>query len=1055
MILAAAALALPAAAWAQALDASMHNFDIPPQPLSSALMSFSDQSGLQLTVSQQLVESLSTAGVSGSYSADEALRRLLAGSGLSYTAIDEGTVAISRPKPDAMPAATPASSRAHAPLRLAQADAASAATAPPVELQRTVVTGSRIARTGTTTPTPVTTIDAEALRLSGQTRLGDVLNEMPAIRATQTLGNVNSTDSASEAGTSFLNLRGLGIDRTLVLVDGRRQVGSRPGSAAADVNTIPSAMVERVEVITGGASAVYGADAVSGVINIITKKHFEGLRVDAQTGTSGEGDGERYQLSLTAGNNFGDDRGNVYFNTSWDRSQSAYASKRGWSSSNRRFAANPDNTGPDDGIPDMVLYDDTGYIGTPAGGQVVGPNGETFEEYGGPFTFDAAGNLVHQDQGNIIGPGLTQGGDYVDLSDYDLLAVPLERLIVSSGVTYDLSPSVQFFADARIAKLKAQNHGQPSFNLGSDASASGIPGAFITTDNPYVPPELLGILADEGLDGFYVGRTNADQGGRRAEADHDTAQLYLGLQGKLSDTINFTAHYQWGQTDVDTRYINERVNDRFLQQIDVVEGENGEPVCRDPSKGCVPLDILGPGAASGEASSFSQADFSSKGRLTQQVVQASVNGLTGLVLPAGAVDFAAGLEYRKEESETHEGYLRNSGILFGTGAVSDVTGDFDVSEIFAEVRVPLLRDLPFVQELSLEAAARYADYSTVGKATTWKLGGDWTVNDSLRLRSTVSQAVRAPNIGELYAAVEQSNVFLSDPCDVDYVNGGSANRAANCQALGLPVDFESNSGAFTRAVLSGGNEDLDEETADTFTVGFVLTPQMLDRFSLTLDYWDIDIDDAINSFPAQAVVNGCVDAGSIDNPLCDSVLRDDSGNIATVSSQLINIASFKARGVDLEAHYSYLLAHGGLLGFGLIGTYLDHLDFYAQDGEAPDREAGELGDPKWQLNLSTRYQYRALTLSLDERFISSQEYDLAESDELRSPNDTGSTWYTDLQVRYSFFSGAMDWYVGVDNVFDETPPKLATVPETRAFSSDAVIYNQLGRYFYSGLRYQF
>ncbi|WP_283711145.1 TonB-dependent receptor [Pseudoalteromonas prydzensis] len=1031
------------------------NFNIPAQSLNEALLAFSEQSGIQVTVNSDSVAGIHSQGVKGQQlSGRVALENLLSQSSLTYTLVGEDTIAIGKVEGG--------KNAEKKPVLIANNQPQSAKTSThysPTEQSKTTVeqiqiTGSRIGRVGSTTPTPVTSIDAESLALSGDVRIADILNELPAIRATQTTGNVNTPDDAQEAGTNFLNLRGLGIDRTLVLVNGRRHVGSRAGSAAVDMNTIPSALIKRVEVITGGASAVYGADAVSGVINIITKDDMQGLEVDAQVGASSEGDGERYHISLTGGSNFANDKGNIYVNTTLDRSREAKASKRDWATRESRFAPNPSNTGSNDGIADQILFPNTGFIGTPAGGQVVGPNGELFDSYGGPFTFDDAGNLVSQDQGVLVQSFLSQGGDFVNLSDYDLLAVPVERTIITGGLTYDITDNVRLFVDAKFAKTTSDTSGQPTFNLGSDASASGIPGAFILADNPYVPQELRDILSNENLSGFYVGRTNVDQGGRGSHSDRDTTQLTMGLNGSLNDDIDFTMHYQYGETNNTTEFINQRVNKNFLQQIDVVLDGAGTPICRDSSNGCVPLNILGPNVATPEALAFSQVDFVTEGKLQQQVLHASINGYTGIELPGGEIAFAAGIEYREEESFTEEGYLRNTGSIFASAPVADTVGEFDVKEVFAETSLPLLSDMLMAKQLTLDAAVRYADYSTIGAATTWKVGIDWAINDTLRLRSTLSEAVRAPNIGELYAAVEQSNQFIADPCDTDNLASGSGNRAANCSALDISADFQSNSEALTKAVFSGGNEALKEEQADTFTFGLVFTPDAIDNLSVTVDYWDIDITDAISSFSAQATVNGCVDASSLSNPLCNVVTRDANGNIATVSSQLVNIASFKASGIDVEAHYLYHLANGAELRFSALGTYLDKLDFYAQDGEAPDQEAGELGDPELQLNFRVTYQLDAMTLSVEQRYFSEQEFDLAEAANTRSPHATGDTWYTDVQARYQFRDN-LGLYIGVNNVLDEHPPAIALVPETRSFGDDAIIYDQLGRYFYTGLTYTF
>lgn len=1029
-----------------------YSFNIKAQPLGDALRAYTKITGIQYFHSDGAIESIKTGPVKGAYSAQVALNILLGGTGYSAQFSGDKTVVIRRANTAAVAKQTSGTVlQSEAPNSQVSGDDAG------FELEEVVVTGSRIRRSGTTTPTPVTVLNSEILALNGDTRLADTLNELPSIRATQTAGNVNTTGDAQEAGTNFLNLRGLGIDRTLVLVNGRRHVGSRPGSAAVDTNVIPSALVERVEIITGGASAVYGADAVSGVVNLIMKDDFDGLETEARVGVSDEGDGETYFLSVTGGTNFSDDRGNTYFNLTYDKSNRVRASNRNYANENYRYAPNPASTGPDDGIADQILFDNTGFIGTPAGGQVVGPNFENFAAQGGPFTFDANGNLVSQEIGTLVLPFLSQGGGFVDLSQFDLLAVPIKRMLLSGGLTYTLTDNVDFFIDAKFSRSESATDGQPTFGLAGNFA--GIPGAFILADNPFVPSDLRDILAgdpadaSDDLNGFWVTRTDVNHGGRQSKSERNTIQIYTGFEGSLTDTLDYVAHYQYGRTDITTEFINERINSNYLQQLDAVLDGSGNIVCRDQSGGCVPLNILGPNAATPEAIAYSHVDFLTKGELVQQVANLTFTGDSSdmFELSGGPVGYAFGTEYRHESSETEEGVLRNTGDLFGIAPVADTKGSYDVWEVFGEVNLPLVRDVAFADEINVEAAIRYANYSTVGNATTWKIGGDWVPVSDIRFRAVLSQAVRAPNIGELFAAIEQSNAFLTDPCDVDFINAGSANRAANCAALGIASDFQSNTDAVTTAILSGGNPDLKEETADTFTIGAVITPSALPGFSLTVDYWDIKIQDAVNAFPAQAILNGCVDGDNITNPLCASVTRGSGSNIQSVSSQLINVASFEASGIDIEARYQHDLGSSGTLNLNLSATYLDKLNFFAQERQSdPDREAGELGDPKWTANFRATYRNDKLTVSLYERMIGNQVFDLGEPDEIRDPNSTGTQFYTDIQARY-LITDDVEVYAGVNNVFDKAPPLLARVPETRAFGDDAIIYDQLGRYLYAGV----
>lgn len=920
-------------------------------------------------------------------------------------------------------------------------------------IDEVVITGTRISRNGTATPIPITMLDSETIGLNGDINVADLVNELPSLRTTQSPANSNFSEQ--EAGTNFLDLRGLGINRTLVLVDGRRQVAGRPGSAALDTNTIPASLVERVEIITGGASAVYGADAVSGVVNFIMKDDFEGLQFDFQSGRSDRGDGESYQLSITGGANFEDQRGNVYFNLTQDETGKVVGIDRDYANQRIRFASNPANTGPNDGIPDQILFSNTGFVGTPPSGQVQFPNGSggTYlgEGFGGPFTFDASGNLVSQDTGLLVEPYLSVGGNNAgNLSENDLLQVPVKRRLLTSGLTYDINDYVTFFANGKYAKTEAQTAQQTSFTL------PGVEPIYITSDNPYVPQALVDILATEGVDGFFVSRTNRDHGKRRSKSHRDTFQAMIGIKGDINNHLDYSFHYQSGRTDVTTEFINRQIPSRFQQALDVIEDPvSGEPVCRDPSNGCVPFNVLGPNMATPEALAWSLADFSSTGTIEQDVINLTLTGDTGafLNLPGGPVGFASGLEYREEFAETEEGFLRNTGDIFNSPSIDDTKGEYDVFEAFAEVNLPLLADLPFVDALNLDAAVRTGDYSTIGRATAWKIGGDWAPSADIRFRFTKSLAVRAPNIGELFAPSGVDNVFLIDPCDAANLASGSPNRAANCSADGVPAGFISQSLNRTNTVITGGNPDLLEEEADTITFGVVITPEFLPDLSVTIDYWDIEIDGAINNFPAQAIVNNCYDAASLDNPFCALVSRQANSQFNQIESTLINIASFTASGIDFEINYNTEIGNG-FLDLSFMGTLLDDLTFYGQEGGTGDEEAGELGDPETVFNIRATYSLNNFIFSLEERFQSGQAFDLAEPSEVRSPNETDDVWYTDVQFRYNF-SESTSVYLGIDNLFDQDPPRLAQIPEIRSFTGDSISYDQMGRYFRVGASVSF
>ena len=916
-----------------------------------------------------------------------------------------------------------------------------------------VITGSRIQRDTTTTPIPVTSINEEVIGYNGDTQVSDLVNELPSIRTTQSDANTN-IGAEQEAGTAFIDLRGLGIDRTLVLVDGRRHVGGRPGSAAVDTNTLPIALVERVEVITGGASAVYGADAVSGVVNFIMKDDFEGLQIDAQAGIADEGDGERYSISVTGGTNFAEDRGNVYFNATYAESESIVGQDRDYANQRRRFATNPANTGANDGIPDQILFSGTGFISTPPGGRVQfrdGAGTTIGRDLGGPFTFDSNGNLVAQNEGQLVESFLSIGGDdATDLSRFDLLQIPVERLVLTTGGTYEINERAKFFGNFKYARTQAETAEQTTFSLPNLAPI------VIQADNPFVPDALRTILADRGDTDFLVSRTNIDHGQRRSESERETLQIVAGLEGDLASNLSYSVHYQYGNTEIDTTFQNRQIASRFNQALDaVVDPDTGEIVCRDTSNGCIPINVLGPTAASPQALDFITQDFQTFGELTQQVVNATFTGDTQGVFeaPGGPLAFAFGGEYRKEETRSVEGFFRNTGDLFNAQPLDDTGGEFDVLEGFVELAIPLVRDLPFAEAINIEAAARVSDYSTVGTTVSWKAGADWAPSEDVRFRVNASTAVRAPNIGELFAPSDISLQFLIDPCDVDNLGSGSATRAANCAADGVPTGFESQSLNANVTIITGGNPELSEEKADSITFGVVLTPRFLPGFSLAVDYYDIEISNAINGFPAQDVVNGCYDAASLDNPFCALVTRQGNSQFDQISSTLINVASFNTSGIDFDASYTAPVGPGDLL-VQFNGTYLDELTFFGTEGGIGNEEAGELGDPKFAANLRATYIWDNFTFSVEERYLGNQAFDNGEPGEVRSPNDTGSEWYTDIQIRYRAKENA-EVYLGVDNLFDNAPPLLAQVPEIRSFTGDSIIYDQVGRYIRAGVQLTF
>ncbi|WP_201153865.1 TonB-dependent receptor domain-containing protein [Rhodothalassium salexigens] len=939
-----------------------------------------------------------------------------------------------------------------------------------LEIEEIVVTGSRIQRSNLTAPTPVTVIDAEQISLQGEVNIANYLNQLPALGSTFT--SASSTGFIGTTGLASLDLRRMGTDRTLVLVDGRRHVATSAGSSAVDINSIPQELVERVEVVTGGASAVYGADAVTGVVNFILKDDFDGFTVFGQAGQADEGDAFTYTTRFTAGSNFANGRGNAVFSGEWSSTNGIDATDRSFERRNLRFVPNPENgdtpDNPVDGIPDEILIENArlGFITLPG----------VFSTPAGTFEFDENGNLDPFDFGSQqFADGSQIGGDGVPLSVIGgTINGDVERAIFNGKMNYELHRLANFFAEMKYVNTQAYSEsGTAAFDIGS-LNINVADYAFLKDD---VRQQLL----DQGAETITMSRSHRDLGRRGSDAERQLFRAVIGFNGEFDNGWTYELSGVWGRSTSSIQQTNNRINDRFFAGLDaVIDPATGNPVCRasiDPEaaaglpdfavNGCVPINILGPNAISEEAADWATAD----GFLTEKVEQV----VTSLVftgdsspyfeLPAGPIAWAAGMEYRDEYAESYPTEIDQLGASF-LNEIFPTTGGFDVWEGFAEVSVPLVSNKPFIRDLSVDSAFRYGNYSTVGGTVAWKVGANYSPSEDVRFRGTYAKAVRAPNISELFSPQNQTFQFYDDPCDVDFIDEGSANRAANCQALGLPADFQQDNTRGNTPGTSGGNPNVAEETATTFTIGAVFTPRFLPDMSLSVDFWDIEIDDAIDTPGLQDVLENCVDAPSIDNTFCGLIQREtDPTNPEfnqvvgfTLTNQ--NIASQEARGIDIEFNYnldtaSLFDADYGTVNFRVIGTHVLHRrEFPFQI--APDEfnsEAGELGDPEWALTYNMTYRLDRLSFNYELRYISDmllvQSENLANDPDLQEFVSTGKTFYHDIQARYQL-TDYLEVFAGINNLTQEFPPFGLSGAGT-----DSAIFDNIGRFYYGGARVSF
>jgi outer membrane receptor protein involved in Fe transport len=934
-----------------------------------------------------------------------------------------------------------------------------------------VVTGSRIRVTpGFDTPNPVVSLSAETIQSSGTTNLTDFLTSYPALQ-----GSSSSADnSGSGAGIGFtglnlLDLRNLGTERTLVLVDGRRHVAGVPGSAAVDINTIPNDLVQRVEVLTGGASAIYGADGVTGVVNFILKKDFEGLTARAQAGISEYGDAGQRLISVTAGKNFADGRGNfalAYEYASEDRLQERDR-KRLSGTERTGFYLNPDDPenqsgytgGATNGIPDYVPLKDVRYYDTNREGG-IDVNADGFPDYFVGF----GGGLTAFDPGRFVPNFYQQGGNGTSISDYvnDLLP-DVRRHVANAIAHFDVSDKLTIFAEGKYANTRSYSLGQPTYDY------------YLLTqpDNPFLPAGALaanqaataaGACDDpdtgdlEGCE-ILVNRDNFDLGRRGEDITRETWRGVIGVRGALSSHLNYEASYTYGRTDVTSRYIGDILDDRFYAAIDVVQGPNG-PTCRanvqpgwspnqpynstrdafDPTTfapgECVPLNIFGENLNSQASLDWIRTNTTDRARIEQHVASAYLSGdLGGLfTLPGGAVGFSLGAEYRKEKSRFVPDAIAAQGLTF-TNALTTDAGEYDVKEVFGEVRIPLIRN-GFVHQLELGGAVRYSDYSTIGSTTSWKVDGSFAPIRDITFTGTYSKAVRAPNIGELFSGLSQTFEFITDPCNTNELANGTQYRAANCATLlgGLGADAATFRDTRSSNIpgFQGGNADLRQEEATTWTVGAILQPRFVPGLSLRADWYDIRLENAINTVAPEQIAQLCVDQPTLDNVFCGGIVRQNGGATPgfitgfTVTPQ--NVAEFRTAGLDVNLNYQLRTDNAGTFNLAVVGNYLNRLEFIGTPGaETTNRRQENLyRAPKYTVTADLTWQKGPVTLNYGvqwfDKTLRFTNLEVSGNDDIVAPEYfwLKQRWQHDVYASFDV-NDQFQFYGGVNNVFGQRP----------------------------------
>jgi iron complex outermembrane receptor protein len=855
---------------------------------------------------------------------------------------------------------------------LALTAAGSAFAQPAANVEEVVITGTRVRTPNLESPAPITTLSEQALAYTGKTNVQQMVAEVGSLVG-------SNGDDQRSTGESALNLRNLGQNRTLTLVNGRRFVSGFGGNSAVDINVIPAALIERVDVLTGGASAVYGADAVTGVVNFIMKKNFEGLAVDAQYGDAQKGDFRDQVYSVTAGRNLDGGRGNIAVNYTFGERPNVPVTARHQASDLYERVNNPNGSSPR-----YVLMNGThdGFFAN--GGAFIDP-GRTFS----PGGFNGNGSpYIH---GVNVGgyAGATEiGGDgpptYTLFSDD--LRPSNDRHIFSVLAHYDVSDKFRPYVEVHLSDVKNESLSQQSQIVFQP----------IASDTAFIPAN---VRAAAGATPIQFNRWDYDGGVRDQRIDKRTIRVVVGANGDLNDHLQYDVSANYGEVRRRSYIGNNRIYDRYLAALDsVVDPSSGKIVCRsdiDPSSfnrlktdalavafnpalgpasftagrnsGCVPYNPFTTDSASqAQALAWIYQPTVDFVRNKQTVLSGYLTADTGAFfkLPGGPISLVGGGEYRKEESNVDFGPLSGSPRKIAHLNGVDVDGQYDVKEVFGEISAPLLKDMgPLIRELTVDGAYRYSDYSTVGKTNTWKVGGVFATALGLKFRGTYSKAARAPTIGELFTPLANGTAALgsNDPCSTSNVSIGTGTRKANCEtalrALGVnPATFNPLLGTFF-LTQTGGNINLKEETAKTLTYGGIWQPSFVPGLSVSVDYYDIKLSDAVITPTTNSIFNACYDAPDLNNQFCSLLKRDPTTGFASfVQISNVNVAKIYTQGYEFNGSYTLPTDYGR---FTLSGnaSYLKRLEL--QKTPAPqltddrglyDTDTGG-SSPKWVGNI--------------------------------------------------------------------------------------------------------
>ncbi|WP_304714922.1 TonB-dependent receptor domain-containing protein [Phenylobacterium sp.] len=908
-------------------------------------------------------------------------------------------------------------------LGVSAAGAASAQTAAPVgvaSVEEVVVTGTRVVRDGYQAPTPLTVISETEILAAAPSNVADFVNDIPSIVGSATPQTSNASISAGTSGVNALNLRGLGATRTLVLLNGQRSVGSTI-TGAVDVNTFPQGLISGVQIVTGGASAAYGSDAVSGVVNFILNTDYQGFKGSVEAGQTTYGDDDEYRVNLTYGTSFAGGRGHLLLNGEIVDREGIYGVPRDWNNDGWYIITNP-NYAPGNGQPERFVTSGAGLSNATPGGIITNTplRGTTF----------GVGGVVGQQAYGLTRDPWMIGGDWesVQVNDKQSLNADDRRKGVFGRVSYDLTDNVEIF-------------GQFSYNEHASLGWTGVQfnqgNVTIRSDNAFLPADIRQQLAALNIASFSLGTTNADLPIRKTDNERSVTRYVVGAQGDFDAfdrAWRWDAYYQRGETETLEIAKDITNNARLALAQDAVFAPNGDIVCRstltNPTNGCVPFNRMGIGVNSQAALDYILGDPQRKQFFTQQVAAANISG-DPFSTWAGPVSMAAGIEHRKEEVSGEVPTEFQSGWFVGN--YRPTFGSYTVTEAYLEAVVPL------ADGFDVNAAVRGTDYSTSGYVTTWKVGAVYSPIPDVRFRVTRSRDIRAPNLNELFAAGTSRTNTLLDPF----------NNNQSTQFLELTT----------------GNLNLDPELADTWGVGVVLQPTFLPGFAAAIDYFDIQIEGAIGSVLASTIVDRCFQGNQ---EYCAAIVR--SGNqISQVSVSPFNFAVQKSRGLDLEASYRFNLGDGAVA-LRAVGTY--YLENYEDNGiDVPTDNAGSIALPEFIYRATATYTADPWTIQVTGRGVSDSKLDNAFvecvtgcpastiANRTINDNHVDGAFYVDLAMTYDLkVLQKTEAFVSISNLFNRDPEIVPQGPAGTAYGNPSTsqgVYDILGRVFRVGVRFEY